>query len=149
MRVFMSILAAATAAGLCAAADDPPTEWTDPATGHRIVRLSREPGRASLYCHQNAYTAAGDRLLITTPGGLATIDLSTRRIDPLVDGRVSHVVVGPKTRQVFYIKDGAVYATHLDNRVTRAIITRAELRSGSGLTVNADETLLAGGFVGG
>jgi oligogalacturonide lyase len=124
-----------------------PREWIEPATGHRVVRLSDEPGSASLYFHQNAYTAKGDKLLISTPGGLSTVDLASRRIEPIVSGRVSQVVVGPKTRQVFYMKEGTVFATDLDTRATRAIVTRPELRSGSGLTVNADETLLAGSYV--
>src|SRR5262249_23749881 len=94
----------------------PPREWIEPATGHRVVRLSDEPGSASLYFHQNAYTASGDKLLISVPDGLATVDLATRRLDKVVSGRVSHVVVGPRTRQVFYIKEGTVYATHLDTR---------------------------------
>ena len=38
------------------AAEEPPTEWIDPDTGHRIVRLSKEPGGSSLYFHQNPYT---------------------------------------------------------------------------------------------
>jgi oligogalacturonide lyase len=130
-----------------ATAADPPREWIEPATGHRVVRLSDEPGSASLYFHQNAYTATGDKLVISVPDGLATVDLATRRPEPVVTGRVSHVVVGPRTRQVFYMKDGTVYATHLDTRATRAIVTRPELETGSGLTVNADETLLAGSYV--
>lgn len=128
------------------AQSEPPREWVEPATGHRVVRLSDQPGSASLYFHQNPYTAKGDKLLISTPGGLSTVDLQSRRIEPVVEGRVSHVVVGPKGRQVFYIKDGTVYATHLDTKETRAIVKRPELRSGSGLTVNADETLLAGSY---
>jgi oligogalacturonide lyase len=51
---------------------EPPTEWIDPATGHRVVRLSREPGSASLYFHQNAYSADGQKLVIMTPSGLIT-----------------------------------------------------------------------------
>jgi oligogalacturonide lyase len=129
------------------AAVDPPTEWIDPATGHRIVQLTREPGSASLYFHQNAYTADGGKMIVATPEGLSTIDLKTHAIAPVVEGRVTHVVVGRKTRQVFYLKNGTVYATHLDTRATRAIVARPELRSGSGLTVNADESLLAGSFV--
>src|SRR5689334_5625716 len=42
-----------------ACADEPPTEWIDADTGHRVVRLSKEPGSASLYFHQNAYTPDG------------------------------------------------------------------------------------------
>jgi len=128
-------------------AAEPPLEWVDPATGHRVIRLSREPGSASLYFHQNAYTAEGDKLLITTPRGLSTINLKTGKIEPVVEGRASNAVVGRKTRQVFYLQGDTVYVTHLDTRVTREIVKRPELRSGSGLAVNADETLLAGSFI--
>ncbi len=125
-------------------ADGPPAEWVEP-TGHRVVRLSREPGSASLYFHQNAYTASGDKMVITTREGLSTIDLRTRAIAPIVEGRAAQVVVGRKTRQVFYSRGDVVYATHLDTRATREIAKiPPEFRPGSGLAVNADETLLAG-----
>src|SRR5213080_2129430 len=94
------------------ATDEPPTEWIEPATGHRVVRLSREPGTSSLYFHQNAYTASGYKLIVSTPRGLAAIDLNSREIEPLVDGRAGQVVVGRKTRHVFYIRDGSVLATN-------------------------------------
>lgn len=132
---------------IAAFAETPPKEWVDPATGHRVVRLSDESGTASLYFHQNPYTASGDKMVVTTREGLATIDLRTRKTEPLVAGRVSQVVVGKKTRQVFYMKDGTVYATHLDTHTTRAIVQRRELSSGSGLAINADETMLAGSLV--
>ena len=125
----------------------PPREWIDPATGYRIVRLSEEPGSTSLYFHQNAYTASGDKLLIAVPDGLATVELKTRAVERVVSGRVSHVVVGPRSRRVFYEKDGGIYATHLDTKVTRLIVQNPLLRSGSGLAVNATETLLAGSLV--
>src|SRR5215471_11640923 len=125
----------------------PPREWIDPDTGHRVIRLTEDSGGASLYFHQNGYTASGDKLVITTRAGLSTINLKTRKVEPLVEGRVSNVVVGGKTRQVFYIKDDTVYSTNLDNRETRAIVKNADLRTGSGLTVNADETLLAGSMI--
>jgi oligogalacturonide lyase len=142
-RLLLAIVLTATVA----LAETPPKEWVDPATGHRVVRLSDESGTASLYFHQNPYTASGDKMVVTTPEGLATIDLRTRKIEPLVVGRVSQVVVGKKTRQVFYMKDGTVYATHIDTHTTRTIVQRRELSSGSGLTVNADETMLAGSLV--
>ena len=125
----------------------PPREWIDPATGYRIVRLSEEPGSTSLYFHQNAYTASGDKLLIAVPDGLATVDLKTRAVERVVSGRVSHVVVGPRSRLVFYVKDAGIYATHLDTKVTRLIVQNPLVRSGSGLAVNATETLLAGSLV--
>ena len=86
-------------------------------------------------------------MVFTTHNGLSVIDLNTRKIRPIVEGRVSDVVVGRKTPQVFYFKGDTVYATNLDSGETRPIVTKPELRSGSGLAVNADETLLGGSFV--
>src|SRR6185437_6950684 len=125
---------------------EPPREWIDPATHHRIIRLSDEPGTASLYFHQNAYTAKGELLLVTTREGLSVIDLQTHKIRQVVDGRVRDVIVGRKTRQVFYLKGDTAYATNLDSGGTRSIVTEARLRTGSGFAVNADETLLAGSW---
>ena len=127
---------------LPAFAQEPPTEWIDSATGHRVVRLSREPGSQSLYFHQNAYTTEGDKLIITTPTGVSTINLKTREIEKVVDGRVNVIVVGRKSRQVYYTKDGTLYATHLDTRATREIV-KLPFRGGLS-SLNADETLLLG-----
>jgi hypothetical protein len=122
----------------------PPAEWVE-STGHRVIRLSQAPGSSSFYFHQNAYTATGDKLVISTREGLATIDLKTRKIELVVKGRAGNVIVGKKTRQVFYTKGNTVYATHLDTRATREVAKLpAEWGRGSGLAINADETLLAG-----
>lgn len=124
----------------------PPAEWVEP-SGHRVIRLSREPGSASFYFHQNGYTADGDMLVIATPGGLSAVNLATRAVTPVVEGRAGQVVVGRKTRQVFYVRGEDVYATDLDTRGTRSIAKLPpEIRRGSGLAVNADETLLAGSY---
>jgi oligogalacturonide lyase len=125
-----------------ASADDPPTEWIDPDTGHRIVRLSREPGSESLYFHQNAYTTEGDKLIMTTPTGVSTINLKTHQIEKVVDGKVGVIVVGRKSRQVYYTKEGTLYATHLDTRATKEIV-KLPFRGGLS-SLNADETLLLG-----
>jgi oligogalacturonide lyase len=129
-----------------AAADDPPREWIE-TTGHRVVRLSDQPGTASLYFHQNPYTATGDTMVVSTPRGLATIALATREIKPLVEGRISSLVVGRKTRTAYYMKSGAVYATNVDTGATRKILEDGRIRGGSGFGLSADETLLAGSFV--
>ena len=81
---------------MSAAAQEPPREWIDPDTGHRVIRLSDEPGSASLYFHQNAYTSDGSKLIITTPTGLSTINLKTRAIEKVVEGRVNVIVTGQK-----------------------------------------------------
>src|ERR1700690_3577848 len=60
--------------------DGLPTEWIDPDTGHRVVRLSREDNTQSLYFHQNPFTPDGTRLVVTVPDGIATINLQTHEI---------------------------------------------------------------------
>jgi oligogalacturonide lyase len=136
------------------AAEEPPTDWIEPATGHRVIRLSREPGSASLYFHQNAYTAEGDKLLITTPSGLSTVNLKTHALEVVVPptrygmGGSSGLVVGPKSRQVYYGRRDEnqviICATHLDSKVTREIGKLPFFGSFGG--VNADETLLVGAY---
>src|SRR5216684_3933066 len=121
---------------------EPPREWIDPDTGHRVVRLSEEPGSQSLYFHQNAYTPDGAKLVVTTPTGLATIDLKTGAIVKVVESRVNLIMTGRKTGQAYYVRTGTVYAVDLGTKVSREV---AKLPSrGSVATVNADETLLAG-----
>jgi len=121
---------------------DLPREWIDPDTGHRVVRLSDEPGSQSLYFHQHAYTPDGSRLLITTPTGVSAIDLRTRAIEKVVDGRVNLIMTGRKTGRAYYVRNGTVYSIDPATKNNRAI---AEVPAqGSIVTVNADETLLAG-----
>ena len=125
-----------------AAAQEPPRKWIDPDTGHRVIRLSDEPGSASLYFHQNAYTPDGSKLIITTPTGLSTINLKTRAIEKVVDGRVNVIVTGRKSGDIYYIKAGTVYATDLNTKQAREVAKLPPLTSIA--SVNADETLLAG-----
>lgn len=138
----ISLFALITIGTICASAQELPREWIDPDTGHRVIRLSDEPGSASLYFHQNAYTPDGEKLIITTPTGLSTINLKTRVIERVVDGRVNVIITGKKTGDIYYAKAGVVYATNLTTKATREI---AKLPArGSVASVNADETLLAG-----
>jgi oligogalacturonide lyase len=136
--VFLTLLLAISVS----AQQAPPKEWVDPDTGHRVIRLSEEPGTASLYFHQNAYTPDGEKLIVTTPTGLSTINLKTRAIEKVVDGRVNVIITGVKTGDIYYARSGVVYATNLKTKTTREV---AKLPPrGSVASVNADETLLAG-----
>jgi oligogalacturonide lyase len=139
------------AAGTLAAADLP-KEWIDKDTGHRVIRLSVEDGTQSLYFHQNAYSADGRKLIVTTPGGsISTIDLATHDVRRLVAGPVSVLVTGRKTGDVYYTKRGegpsTVFATNVETGATREVVKLPAGRSVSSL--NADETLLLGSFVDG
>ncbi len=54
-----------------------PRPGSIPTTGHRVFRLTDEPGSASLYFNQNGYSADGKKLIYTTPQGISTFDLAT------------------------------------------------------------------------
>ena len=125
-------------------------DWIDPATGHRVIRLSEMAGTQSFYFHQYPYTDKGDRLVVSTPQGFAAIDLTTLgtapcKIELITKGKGGGgPIVGKKSRQVFYVKSGGIHATHIDTKVTREIVKLpAGLGGASGLAINADETLLA------
>jgi oligogalacturonide lyase len=130
---------------LLAAGAEPPTEWIDPDTGHRVVRLTKEPGSASLYFNQNGYTADGKHLVYTTPSGIHVLNLETRAARQVVRGRVRLIDAGRKTQRVFYLRDGAAWWTDVDTGESKKI---GDLPPrGSIATVNADETLLAGTYI--
>jgi oligogalacturonide lyase len=122
-----------------------PAEWIDSDTGHRVIRLSTEPGSSSLYFHQNTYTPQGDRLIFDTPSGIAMVDLATLGIKPVEieivvpGGRA--VATARKTREVYFIRvagsgsrSGALLAANLDTREVR------EVKYARGSTINCDET---------
>ncbi len=50
------LLAAGLPAVVRADTATPPKSWIDPDTGHRVVRLTDEPGSDSFYFNFNAYT---------------------------------------------------------------------------------------------
>jgi oligogalacturonide lyase len=126
-------------------------DWVDADTGHAVTRLSRLPGQSeSFYFHQNAFTESGDKFAFANTGtgrsrDLYVLDWKTHETQRLTDGGANHgEVVGRKTRQVFYLRDDVVYSASLDTGKRKEI---ARLAKGwGGLTVNADETVLAGSF---
>ncbi len=126
-------------------AQDPPRSWIDPDTGHRVVRLTDEPGSGSLYFNQNGYTADGKKLIYTAPDGIRAIDLATRTSKLVVPGRVRVIEAGRKSMNVYYVKEGAVFATNVDTGESRQVGKLPP--RGSTPTVNADETLLAGTYI--
>ena len=130
-----------------------PTEWIDPDTGHRVMQLSTEPGSESIYFNLNPFTPDGKRMVITTRNGIAMVNLETRTVEPIVEGRAHIIMVGHKTGQIYFvtrkIENGEtnqwVCATDPNTKVTRQILKLA--RGQSVATVNADETLLGGTFL--
>ncbi len=144
LRSFLLFLALTCLALGASGAEEPPTEWIEPETGHRVVRLSTEPGSQSFYFHQYAFSADGNKLVISSWSGISTVDLRTREVELVVPGFVRPLVTGRKTGDIYYLRRGAVYAANLDTHESRHVADLPEgLRRGN-VAVNADETMLVG-----
>ncbi len=154
----LSVAMAATCATAVVFAQAPrPTDWIDPATGHRVVRLTDDAGGSTLYFHDNAFSPDGDKLMFNTPAGIAVVDVAAIGTPA---GRPEVVAPGARggyfarrTREIYFGAGrggagragpgrgapgapggGGLRAVHVDTKVVR------EVPHARGL-VNADETL--------
>ena len=144
-------LAQEVAAGAPAA--PAPKDWSDPKTGHRIVRLSEEGGSKNLYFHQHGYTPQGDKLAITTPSGIALVDLGTFKLTPVPKTKGADLLFFPRGwRRLYYSvtaqgegqptdRPKTIYALDIDSGKAKVV---GKLAQGGITSVNADETLLLG-----
>ena len=144
-----------------------PTSWVDKDTGHRVLRLTDEPGSSGFYFNVNAYTPDGKQMVYNAPDGIHALDLRTmktrlvvanppRPTDAAGGARgfyrfgVRTIVVGRKTNSVFFTK--------LDQATNLSTIYKADVYTGkvtklvtlppraSVATINADETLGVGTY---
>jgi oligogalacturonide lyase len=130
-----------------------PKEWTDPKTGRRIVRITDEPGCGVLYFYRQAYTPAGDVMVIKSPSGISAVRLKDWTTSVLVRGDgIELLFMLRTTREAVYtvVDSGAgqpadrpktVYAIDVDTRQVRQL---ARLAAGGISAANADDTLLLG-----
>ncbi len=128
------------------------TDWIDPDTGHRVVQLSTEPGSESLYFNLNPFTPDGKRMVITASNGISMVNLETRAVEKIIEGRVHIIMVGHKTGKIYFgetkIAQGVTnrFISALDPN-TKVVEPILKLKRGQEVsTVNADETLLGGTF---
>jgi oligogalacturonide lyase len=131
-------------------AADVPRDWVDPATGHRIIRLSPDTGGQSLYFHQHTYTPEGDKVIIDTREGIAAVNISTLGVSPpqvevVVPGVRGALSTAWKTREVYYRQSNALFAAHLDTKAVRKVVDfPPQVGFRGNLAVNADESLVVG-----
>jgi oligogalacturonide lyase len=137
--------------GLTAAADLPPKSWIDSDTGHRVIRLTDEPGSASLYFNDNSFTPDGKEMVYLLPKGLGVVDLTTLATRHIVEGSVQAIVAGRKNPTFYYAKPSGrpyyseLWCVNVDTGESRKVVDlprRAQIFS-----INADETLAAGVYV--
>jgi oligogalacturonide lyase len=129
-----------------------PLEWIDPDTGHRVIRLSTEPGTRSLYFHQNSITPDGRFVIAESNAGIVAIEIASRKNVLIVPGKARALFVGRKSGLVYFSKsDGAGDS---EQRTATTIFTVpasggrpkqiARIERGFIGSINADETLLLG-----
>ncbi len=137
---FLLALALGATGLLAAAAGEPPRDWIDPDTGHRIIRLSVEPDSASLYFHQNSFTPEGDKFIFDAPAGIAAVNLKTLGDGPpqidIVVRDISPLATARKTRDVYFYRNGTLCAANQDTHAVREII------KGRFAAINCDETFV-------
>jgi len=128
------------------------SDWIDPDTGHRVIRLSPDTGGSSLYFHQHSYTPEGDRIVIRAAGGIAAVDLTTLGISPpkreLVLPGASPIATAWKTREAYFLNrdPSALMAVNLDSKAVRTVteLPRQARGRGGQFALNCDESLLVG-----
>jgi oligogalacturonide lyase len=131
-----------------------PAEWIDSVTGHRVIRLSSEPGTRSLYFHQNSITPDGKFVIVYGPSGISAIELATRKHHVLVPGKDVPLFVGRKTGLVYFARSAGLGVSEQATPTTifTVPVTGGEPRKVASIargmigSVNADETLLLGVF---
>jgi oligogalacturonide lyase len=121
-----------------------PRDWIDPATGHRIIRLSPDGGGSSLYFHQNMYTPKGDKFVFDAGRDIVAIDLTKLGAEPVQAEVVASdaflISVAWKSSDAYYRKGGSLWATNVETKDAREV---CKLPLGMRtVVVNADETLL-------
>jgi oligogalacturonide lyase len=100
---------AQTPAAPAPAGDLGPSDWIDPDTGHRIIRLSQERGSRTLYFHDNSYTPEGDKLIFNTPSGVAVVDLTHLGREPVKADIVAQgggAIMARRSREVYVSRGG-------------------------------------------
>ena len=141
----------------------PPKTWVDKDTGHRVFRVTDEPGSSGFYFNVNAYTPDLKTMIYSAPDGIHTYDLATHKTRLLVPnpprpaddnsqqfrfGGVHAIIAGRITNSVFYTQADPtthVTAVYKADVYTGTITKLTDLPHGMSVaTINADEPLGAG-----
>jgi hypothetical protein len=144
-----------------AAASPAPREWIEPATGHRVIRLSSEAGTRSMYFHQNSITPDGRFVAFmssqaTVPGQATNIfvrdmqtgqtNLVSTNVATLIgtaDYRCSSAVLSADGRYVAFIAaqlaaPGQYVLRHDLQTTTTVVISSAATNLSHGIQISAD-----------
>jgi len=127
---------------------NPPTEWVDKDTGHKITRLTNEPLSRGLYFNEKAFTPDGKEMIYLVKKSIYVMDMTSKHpTRQLVEGPIDSLVLANKTPSVYFIKDGdtSLYAADVTTGQVAKVINLPAHATIS--TVNADDTLAAGFYI--
>jgi oligogalacturonide lyase len=135
----------------------PPGDFTDSDTGAKVRLLSTIPGPAAgvIYFTQDSITPDNRYTLVRyleptaghTAGIMHRYDFQTGELIKLTERMTKNQVLAPKSGNLYYTSDNdrAIYVTNILDLKTRKLADMpTELICSGGLTVNADESLVAG-----
>jgi oligogalacturonide lyase len=129
---------------------DYPRTWIDPDTGHRVHRLSDEPGSGGIYFNFSAFTPDGKEMVYSAPAGPRVINLETKKTRQIVEGTVRIIGIGRKTPTLYFSRaeDRGVYSANINTGEVKKVASLESLPPSARLdTINADETLIAGTYL--
>lgn len=137
-----------------------PYEWIDKDTHHKVIRLTRRDGNSrSFYFNNDPFilgeNGAGDRMVFYGNSGeagrlvaqeLFTVNLKSFQIEQLThDSRFKMgEIVGHTSHNVYFQSKDSVFVVNADTKKTSLEYVFPKNFKGSIITLNADETLLAG-----
>jgi len=133
-----------------------PNEWIDKDTHHKVICLSRIEGNSlSFYFHNNPFLQQkaneGDRMVFYNTGKNGKqgyiVNLRTLKIEQITNQNapMNGEIVGYKSHNIYYQKKDSVFVSNIDTKKTRLVFVFPSDFKGSISTLNADETMLAGG----
>ncbi|MDP4292730.1 MAG: oligogalacturonate lyase family protein, partial [Bacteroidota bacterium] len=126
-------------------------------THHKIICLSRIEGNSlSFYFHNNPFlqqsSNEGDRMVFYNTGTNGkqgyTVNLKTLKIERITNQNapMTGEIVGHKSHNIYYQKKDSVFVSNIDTKKTRLVFVFPADFKASISTLNADETMLAGGW---
>ncbi len=149
LSLLLTLSTVAAAQQVLETGKDMPDEWIDKDTHHKVIRISRTPGRnLSFYFHNNPFI--GNKMVYYNTGAngrqIYNVDLSTLQSEQVTQqtAPMNGEIIGPKTNSVYYQIKDSVWATDINTKKSRLLFVFPPDFKASVTTLNADETLLGG-----
>jgi oligogalacturonide lyase len=128
-------------------AEGSPSDWIDRDTGHHVFRLTKEPDSKGLFFNDDAFTPDGKEMIYMVHDSVYVVDMNRYHVArQLISGSVRKIAMGKKWPVVYFMQahDPILYSTNVYTGKTVPLM--ALPADATIMTVNADETLIAGTY---